>query len=99
MVCDNNFENKNLRKRFINFMKSKKIECRPMIFPVSFASHFKVNLSQNYPKSYDVSLRSLHLPSINLTSKTIKYICKTINSWDNNLRWKFNNFLILKMRL
>ena len=81
-------KNKNLRKRFINFMKLKKIECRPMIFPVSFASHFKSKFkSKNFPKSYDISLRSVHLPSsINLTSKSLKYVCKTINSWDSNLR-------------
>ena len=69
-------------------MKLKKIECRPMIFPVSFASHFKSKFkSKNFPKSYDISLRSVHLPSsINLSSKSLKYVCKTINSWDNNLR-------------
>ena len=79
--------NKNLRKKFIQHMFKKKIECRPMIFPVSFANHFRKKFkSFHFPNTYDISLKSVHLPSsINLTTKKLKYICKTINTWDKTV--------------
>ena len=82
------FIKKNLRNKFISYMLKNKIECRPMVFPVSFAEHFKKKYNKNkFTNSYKVSLNSVHLPSsINLTPRSIKYICKTINRWDSNFR-------------
>lgn len=64
-------------------MASNKIECRPMIFPVSFADHFKALDKKNkFPNAYKISLNSVHLPSsLNLKKNDIKRICKKINNW------------------
>lgn len=78
------FNKKNLRNKFINYMKSKNVECRPMIFPVSFADHFKKHFNKyEYPNSYNISLNSVHLPSsIGLRNYQLKKICNFINKWD-----------------
>tara|TARA_A100000164_G_scaffold364896_1_gene383781 strand:- start:73 stop:1182 length:1110 start_codon:yes stop_codon:yes gene_type:complete len=77
------FKRLNLRDKFIKYMASNKIECRPMIFPVSFADHFKALDKKNkFPNAYKISLNSVHLPSsLNLKKNDIKRICKKINNW------------------
>lgn len=81
------FNKTKLRNSFIKFMKANKIECRPMIFPVSFANHFKKNFEKkNFPISYKISLSSVHLPSsLNLSSKKVQKICNIINKWDKKI--------------
>ena len=78
------FKKKNLRNNFIKYMKNKKIECRPMIFPISFADQFKKKNGQKlFPNSYKISLNSVHLPSsLNLNKEKIKHICQIINNWN-----------------
>mgnify|MGYP001166669708 CR=1 FL=1 len=82
------FEKQNLRDKFIKFMKKNKIECRPMIFPVSFAKHFKDNYNKkHYLNSYNISLNSVHLPSsLNLSIKEIKFISDLINRWEDKIK-------------
>ena len=79
------FKKQNLRNRFIEYMKKNKVECRPMIFPVSFAKHFRDYYNKkNYVNSYNISLNSVHLPSsLNLNIKDIKLIAALINRWEN----------------
>ena len=77
-------------------MKSKNVECRPMIFPVSFADHFKKYFKKHeYPNSYNISTNSVHLPSsIGLKNYQLKKICNLINKWDQIIWWKkFQNLL------
>ena len=58
------FNKKQLRDKFIVYMKKKSVECRPMIFPVSFADHFKSDYKRSYyPNSFNISFNSVHLPS------------------------------------
>ncbi len=78
------FKKNNLRDKFIKYMKIKNIECRPMIFPVSFANHFKIkDEKKKFPNSYKISLNSVHLPSsIDLKKKNINYISNIINNWN-----------------
>lgn len=77
------FNKENIRNDFIKYMKEKKIECRPMIFPITFATHFKsFDCKKKFMNSYKVSLNSVHLPSsIDLKTKQIQKICKFINNW------------------
>ncbi len=79
------FKKPNLRDKFIKYMATNKIECRPMIFPVSFADHFKaLNKKSQFPNAYKISLNSVHLPSsLDLNRSKIKYICEKINNWRN----------------
>lgn len=52
------------RSEVISKLKNKGIECRPMIFPVSEAAHFRSDGGRSrYPVSYLLSYRGLHLPS------------------------------------
>jgi perosamine synthetase len=78
------FNKINLRNKFIKYMKRNQIECRPMIFPVSFATHFKkLFKKKDFAVSYRVSFNSVHLPSsLNLTSKQLNKICNKVNQWD-----------------
>ena len=78
------FFKRGIRDRFINHLLKKKIECRPMIFPITFSKHFKsYDNRQEYKNSYKISLNSVHLPSsLDLSEKKIKNICKVINSWN-----------------
>tara|TARA_B100000780_G_scaffold251631_1_gene198362 strand:- start:2391 stop:3509 length:1119 start_codon:yes stop_codon:yes gene_type:complete len=71
------------RDQFIEYMKNKKVECRPMVFPVSHANHFKNFYdSSNFPNATSISLRSVHLPSsATLKLNQIKYICNHIKNW------------------
>ena len=82
------FNKKKFRNNFIKYMNINKIECRPMIFPVSFATHFKKKFEKkNFPFSYKISFNSVHLPtSLNLSFKKIKKICNTINKWDKKVK-------------
>jgi len=77
------FKRSNLRNRFIKYMNLKGVECRPMIFPVSSAKHFKSKFDKkNYKNSYKISLNSVHLPSSTcLKKQQLKLICKYINNW------------------
>ena len=81
------FKKYNLRNKFIKYMQSKKIECRPMIFPVSFAKHFRNDFNKkNFVNSYNISLNSVHLPSsLNLNTKDIKMIANQINKWEESI--------------
>ena len=81
------FDKKKLRDKFILYMKKKGIECRPMIFPVSFADHFKsIYKKDEYPNSYNISLKSVHLPSsVSLKPNELKKICNCINNWDESI--------------
>jgi perosamine synthetase len=82
------FKKKKLRNRFIKYMMKNKIECRPMIFPVSFAKHFRDYYNKkNYINSYNISLNSVHLPSsLNLNLKDIRLISACINRWEGNIK-------------
>ena len=77
------FNTVGIRDKFIKYMKKNKVECRPMIFPITFATHFKkYDYRKDFPNAYKISLNSVHLPSsIDLTEKQIIQICKSINSW------------------
>ena len=77
------FEKQGLRDNFISYMKENKVECRQMVFPVTFAKHFEYKNSKiDFKNSYKVSLNSVHLPSSNdLKRKKIINICKIINAW------------------
>ena len=77
------FNKVGIRDKFIKYMKKNKIECRPMIFPITFAKHFRsYDNRKDFTNSYKISLNSVHLPSsINLTKNQIIQICKIINSW------------------
>lgn len=67
------------RKSFINKMKKKNIECRPMINLVSEANHFKKLNFSSSKKSIYLSRQSVHLPSSsNLTNAKIQYICNSL---------------------
>ena len=68
-------------------MKKKGIECRPMIFPVSFADHFKLKYKYDeFLNSYKISLNSVHLPSsVCLKPNELKKICNCINNWDESI--------------
>ena len=74
---------KKYRDQFIKYMMNNKIECRPMIFPVFHATHFKNSYKlKNFPNATSISLRSVHLPSSStLRLSQIKYICKHITNW------------------
>jgi perosamine synthetase len=73
-------EKESIKKKLITFLKSKKIDSRPMIFPVTEGNHFKKYYNKkNFPNSYVASSLSLHLPSsTGLKEKEIKYICDQI---------------------
>ncbi len=81
------FYKKKLRDKFITYMKKKGIECRPMIFPVSFADHFKSKYKHDeYLNSFKISLNSVHLPSsVCLKPNELKKICNCINNWDQSI--------------
>ena len=78
------FEKNNIRNNFIKYMRRNGVDCRQMVFPISFAKHFrKSNLKTKFPNSTKISLNSVHLPSSNdLTENKIKKICKIINTWN-----------------
>ena len=77
------FEKRGLRDSFIAYMNKNKVECRQMVFPVTFSKHFECkNSKTEFKNSYKVSLNSVHLPSSNdLTRKKIINICRIINAW------------------
>lgn len=77
------FNKVGIRDKFIKYMKKNKVECRPMIFPITFAKHFRSHdYRKDFQNAYKISLNSVHLPSsINLTKNQIVQICKSINSW------------------
>lgn len=78
----------NLRNKLIKYLFSKKIESRPMIFPVNFANHFKY-IKKNNNVSSDISLNSLHLPSyLGLKKTQIKKISNLIIDWLNKHDYK-----------
>ena len=81
------FKKQNLRNKFIKYMQNKKIECRPMIFPVSFARHFRNDFNKkDFVNSFKISLNSVHLPSsLNLNTKDIKIIANQINKWEESI--------------
>ena len=56
------------------------IDSRQMIYPVSFATHFKKeNKSKRFPLSENISLNSLHLPSsTQLKINEIRYISNKV---------------------
>ena len=68
-------------------MQNKKIECRPMIFPVSFARHFRNDFNKkDFVNSFKISLNSVHLPSsLNLNTKDIKIIANQFNKWEESI--------------
>ncbi len=74
------FEKKILRNKMVLYLKSKKIDSRPMIYPVNFAKQFK-SCSKKFLTgiSNNVSLSSLHLPSsTSLPKEKIEFICNNL---------------------
>ncbi len=73
---------KRLKKKLQNYLKSEGIETRPMVFPVNYATHIKKLNNSNFSNAVSISERSIHLPSgIDLTEKKIRYICQKIHSF------------------
>lgn len=76
------FKNSRDRNGLMMYLKKKRIDVRPMIFPVHFAKHFSSEYSRDlFPISTDISLKSLHLPSsTGLSKKEIERTCAEIKS-------------------
>ncbi len=69
-----------IRDSLINYLLKYNIDSRQMIYPVSFATHFKKeNKSKKFPLSENISLNSLHLPSsTQLKINEIRYISNKV---------------------
>ena len=69
-----------IRPVFVEKLAALGIETRPMIFPVSEAVQFaNLGCQTTFPVSYDVSFRSLHLPSSpHLNEADINYIGRAV---------------------
>jgi len=79
----------NIRQKFIKYMFSNEIECRPMINPVHKADHFINYFDNNFKISNRISKSSFHLPSgLNLKENDINYICDKIELFfkDDNVK-------------
>jgi perosamine synthetase len=76
-------QSEELRDPLLEYMKSKKIDCRQMIYPVHMAEPYKnSNNSRDFPVSKSISLRSLHLPSsLDLTENEQIRISECIQEW------------------
>lgn len=71
------------RDPLIEHMKTQNIDCRPMVLPVSANPPYNdFGDAVGFPVSYDVSARSLHLPSSTaLPVETIDRIADTVLAW------------------
>lgn len=57
-------DHEDLRDPLLQYMQSKNIDCRQMIYPVHMAEPYRnSNNPKDFPVSRSISLRSLHLPS------------------------------------
>ena len=73
----------NMRNKLIKYLYNNGVESRPMIFPVNYASHFRLKKFDN-KVSKDIGLNSLHLPSyLDLKDFQIKRISNLIINWLN----------------
>ena len=79
---------KYLRNKLIHFLLKEGIDARPMINPVHHAKHFKnIFKKQKFSNSEYISANSVHLPSsTNLKKKQIKFICKKIDDFFNQIK-------------
>lgn len=68
------------REEFIEQMRERGIECRPMIFPVYHGKHFRDQFSsEDFPVAEAVYKKSVHLPSsTKLSTEEIQNICTAI---------------------
>jgi perosamine synthetase len=69
------------REDFLDYMRTKDIDCRQMINPVNHAKHL-VDLyrSEDFSAADNTSKQSVHLPSsTSLSNCQIESICKNIN--------------------
>jgi len=76
-------ENEELRDPLLQYMQSKEIDCRQMIYPVHMAEPYKnSNNPKDFPVSRLISLSSLHLPSsLELTEDEQLKITDSIQGW------------------
>ena len=73
----------NIRNKLIKYLYKNEIESRPMIFPVNFATHFRLKKFNNHVAN-EISLNSIHLPSyLGLKNYQIKKISNLIVNWLN----------------
>ena len=71
------------RDDFLNYMKTKGVDCRQMINPVHHAKYLIDKYDQkDFPNSVDISQRSVHLPSSSFLSKQeIIYITNQVRNF------------------
>jgi len=72
-----------LRDDLIDYLKSKAIDSRQMIFPVHLADPYR-NMYEgtSFENAERISLNSIHLPSsLELTGEQIVMIADTVNAW------------------
>ena len=71
------------RAKIISYMKNNGIDCRPMIDPVTEASHFKdYKKNKEFSNLKKVARSYIHLPSsTGLTNKEIDYICSKLKKF------------------
>jgi len=75
--------NEELRDPLLQYMQSKGIDCRQMIYPVHMAEpYIRSNNPTDFPISCSISLRSLHLPSsLELKKDDQLKITDSIQEW------------------
>lgn len=76
-------ENAELRDPLLNYLHSRGIDARQMVYPVHMAKPYALDKDrQDLAVSTNVSLSSLHLPSsTGLDILTIKNICEIVVNW------------------